>query len=75
MRVALIPIFIPLYYLPFHWSYLAAAIVFTLASVTDWLDGYLARRCAEHSFRGLSRPCGRQADGGGSAGTVGAEPR
>ena len=44
MRVALIPIFILLYYLPFHWSYLAAAVVFTIASITDWLDGYLARK-------------------------------
>ena len=43
-RVGLIPFFILLYYLPFHWSYLAAAIVFTIASVTDWLDGYLARK-------------------------------
>ena len=44
MRVVLIPIFLLFYYLPYHWSYLAAAIVFTLASVTDWLDGYLARK-------------------------------
>ena len=44
LRVALIPIFILLFYMPFHWSYLAAALVFTMASVTDWLDGYLARK-------------------------------
>ena len=44
LRVVLIPVFIIIYYLPFGWSYLAAAIVFTVASVTDWLDGYLARK-------------------------------
>ncbi|CAD5109457.1 CDP-diacylglycerol--glycerol-3-phosphate 3-phosphatidyltransferase [Zestomonas carbonaria] len=44
LRVLLIPIFILLFYLPFTWSYLAASAVFALAAVTDWLDGYLARR-------------------------------
>ncbi|MCL5041252.1 MAG: CDP-diacylglycerol--glycerol-3-phosphate 3-phosphatidyltransferase [Gammaproteobacteria bacterium] len=44
LRVVLIPVFILFYYLPFGWSYLAAAIIFTVASVTDWLDGYLARK-------------------------------
>ena len=44
MRVGLIPVFILLYYLPYPWSYLAASVVFTLASITDWLDGYLARK-------------------------------
>lgn len=44
LRVGLIPIFILFYYLPYHWSYMAAAVIFTLASITDWLDGYLARK-------------------------------
>lgn len=44
LRVGLIPVFILFYYLPLHWSYMAAAIVFSVASVTDWLDGYLARK-------------------------------
>ena len=44
LRVALIPVFILLFYLPFAWSYWAASGVFAVAAVTDWLDGYLARR-------------------------------
>ncbi|MCG3168844.1 MAG: CDP-diacylglycerol--glycerol-3-phosphate 3-phosphatidyltransferase [Pseudomonadales bacterium] len=43
-RIALIPVFVVLFYLPYAWSYLASAGVFVLAAVTDWLDGYLARR-------------------------------
>ena len=44
LRVALIPVFILLFYLPFAWSHWAASGVFAVAAVTDWLDGYLARR-------------------------------
>jgi CDP-diacylglycerol--glycerol-3-phosphate 3-phosphatidyltransferase len=44
LRVLLIPIFILLFYLPYHWSYMAASSVFAFAAATDWLDGYLARR-------------------------------
>lgn len=44
LRVLLIPFFILLFYLPFSWSYLASAVVFAIAAVTDWLDGYLARK-------------------------------
>lgn len=44
LRVLLIPIIVLLFYLPFKWSYLAASAVFAIAAVTDWLDGYLARR-------------------------------
>ena len=44
MRVILIPVFIVVFYLPYEWSPLAASLIFVVASVTDWLDGYLARK-------------------------------
>ncbi|WP_413623726.1 CDP-diacylglycerol--glycerol-3-phosphate 3-phosphatidyltransferase [Luteibacter sp. Lutesp34] len=43
-RVLLLPVMVIVYYLPFRGANLAAAVVFVLAGVTDWLDGYLARR-------------------------------
>ncbi len=42
-RILIIPIFVIVFYLPFSGAHLAAAIIFAIASVTDWLDGYLAR--------------------------------
>jgi CDP-diacylglycerol--glycerol-3-phosphate 3-phosphatidyltransferase len=47
IRIALIPVLVIVFYLPFEWCYLAAASVFALASITDWLDGYLARKLNE----------------------------
>jgi len=44
LRIALIPVLVLFFYLPYFWAPLAAAGVFILAAVTDWLDGYLARR-------------------------------
>jgi CDP-diacylglycerol--glycerol-3-phosphate 3-phosphatidyltransferase len=43
-RIAFIPLLVVLFYLPFMWSMPLAAALFGLASLTDWLDGYLARR-------------------------------
>lgn len=44
LRILLIPILVAVVYLPFHWTGLAAAAIFTLAAITDWIDGYLARK-------------------------------
>lgn len=43
-RLILIPVFVALFLLDFPLHYLYAAIVFVLASFTDFLDGYLARK-------------------------------
>jgi CDP-diacylglycerol--glycerol-3-phosphate 3-phosphatidyltransferase len=44
LRLILLPVLVGLFYLPYHWSDMACAAVFALAAVTDWLDGYLARK-------------------------------
>jgi len=43
-RILLIPVFVVVYYLPVDWSATLATAIFVAAAVTDWLDGYLARR-------------------------------
>ncbi|MCL1076858.1 CDP-diacylglycerol--glycerol-3-phosphate 3-phosphatidyltransferase [Parashewanella spongiae] len=43
-RLFLVPVFIVLFYLPFHWAAFAAAFAFWLAAITDALDGYAARK-------------------------------
>lgn len=52
IRIGLIPIFIGIFFLPFEWAHRAAAILFAIACVTDWLDGFLARKLKEFSAFG-----------------------
>lgn len=49
LRIVLIPVFVAVYYLPDPWLTPAARnwtamSVFLVAAITDWLDGWLARR-------------------------------
>ncbi|WJW74290.1 CDP-diacylglycerol--glycerol-3-phosphate 3-phosphatidyltransferase [Thiohalobacter sp. IOR34] len=52
LRIGLIPVFVVVFYLPFAGANLWTAVLFGLAAVTDWLDGYLARRLQETSAFG-----------------------
>jgi CDP-diacylglycerol---glycerol-3-phosphate 3-phosphatidyltransferase len=51
-RAILIPFVVVFFYLPVSWGTTVAATIFAIACVTDWLDGYLARRLGEHSALG-----------------------
>lgn len=52
LRIALIPLFVIVFYLPYEWTQPVSALIFLLAGVTDWLDGYLARRLDQASAFG-----------------------
>lgn len=43
-RLALIPVFIALFLIPFPYHQIVATAVFVVASLTDWLDGHIARK-------------------------------
>ena len=43
LRIAAIPLIVVVFMLPGYWAKFSAAMIFTLAGLTDWLDGYVAR--------------------------------
>lgn len=57
LRIVLIPVFVGIYYTPDDWlspvmRNWVGMSVFALAAITDWFDGYLARRWGETSAFG-----------------------
>ena len=52
LRILLIPVLVMVFYLPYKWTNFASAAVFILAAVTDWLDGWIARRYHQYSAFG-----------------------
>jgi CDP-diacylglycerol--glycerol-3-phosphate 3-phosphatidyltransferase len=46
-RIVLIPVLVLVFYLPFKHHLLVAAGIFGVAAITDWVDGYLARRLGQ----------------------------
>lgn len=57
IRIALIPAFVGVYYLPTEWLSLTeknwtGALIFSAAAATDWADGYLARKLGQGSAFG-----------------------
>jgi cardiolipin synthase len=55
-RILIIPPFVPLFLSDAGWARWAALVLYLIAAVTDWLDGYLARRLGQLS------PFGRMLD-------------
>ncbi|MDH5357755.1 MAG: CDP-diacylglycerol--glycerol-3-phosphate 3-phosphatidyltransferase [Gammaproteobacteria bacterium] len=49
LRIALIPVLVGLYFLPHGSAPVWATIVFVIAAITDWFDGYLARKWQQTS--------------------------
>jgi CDP-diacylglycerol--glycerol-3-phosphate 3-phosphatidyltransferase/cardiolipin synthase len=57
LRIVAIPLLIAVYYLPASWASaherdLAATLIFVSAALTDWADGYLARKLNQTSAFG-----------------------
>jgi CDP-diacylglycerol--glycerol-3-phosphate 3-phosphatidyltransferase len=57
LRILLIPLIVGVFYLPDSWlgeqgKNIAATAIFIFAAITDWLDGYLARKLNQMSAFG-----------------------
>ena len=48
-RILLIPVLVIVYLYDYKWSNFASAAIFAFAAITDWFDGYLARKLEQMS--------------------------
>ncbi len=49
LRIALVPVLVVVFYLPYAWSNVACVVIFVLAAVTDIADGAIARKTGQTS--------------------------
>ncbi len=49
LRILLIPVLVFVFFQEHSWARLAAALIFIVAALTDWFDGYLARQLEQTS--------------------------
>jgi CDP-diacylglycerol---glycerol-3-phosphate 3-phosphatidyltransferase len=49
LRIALVPVLVVLFYIPYSWSNLACVVIFVLAAATDIADGAIARSTGQTS--------------------------
>jgi len=52
LRILVIPLLVGVFFLPVTWSNEVCTLLFIIAAITDWLDGYLARRLQQTSAFG-----------------------
>ena len=53
LRIGLIPVFVLVFWISGVSAHVWAALIFAIAGLTDWLDGYLARRLGQGSRFGV----------------------
>ena len=44
LRIVLLPVIVVVFYLPYTWARPLSCAIFLVAGITDWADGYLARK-------------------------------
>lgn len=51
-RVLLVPVFVAVYFIDWVWAHQLATFIFFIAAITDYLDGYLARKLEQSTAFG-----------------------